>query len=171
MGAMLRAGRADPKLYVGVPRPSGPLHVVDIRDNSASAGAWMDHRRGVAYISRMTSLGTRLLTLFGGRLVGKDADGRSYYQDRRAARGARRVRRWVIYNPGEDPSAVPAEWWNWLHHADAEPLPASVRKPWQLPFEANRTGDPAGYRPPGSDYRGGHRPPSNVDYEAWSPDA
>ncbi len=120
----------------------------------------------------MTSIGTRLFTMLRGRLIGTDPDGRSYYQERRTSRvGGRRVRRWVIYRPGEDPSAVPAEWWNWLHHSDDAPLPVAVRQPWQLPFQPNRTGDPEGYRPPGSDYLGGRRRPSRGDYESWSPDA
>ncbi len=120
----------------------------------------------------MTAIGTRLLTLFKGRLIGTDADGRTYYQERRVAKpGARRVRRWVIYRPGEDASSVPAEWWNWLHHADDAPLPPSARKPWQLPFQPNRTGTPEGYRPPGSDYLGGHRRAGRGDYESWTPDA
>ena len=144
---------------------------MDIRDNSGVAGLRMDHAARPAYISRMTSLGTRLFTMFRGRLVGRDADGRAYYQDRRNRPDGRRLRRWVIYNPGDDASAVPAEWWNWLHYADPEPLPPSARKPWQLPFQPNRTGDPGGYRPPGSEYRGGHREASNSDYESWSPDA
>ena len=120
----------------------------------------------------MTTIGTRIFTMFKGRLIGKDADGRAYYQERRVSRaGTRPQRRWVIYRPGEDPSSVPAEWWNWLHYADDAPLPVSVRQPWQLPFEANRTGEPAGYRPPGSDYRGGKRRQARGDYESWSPDA
>ena len=132
----------------------------------------MDRPGRLAYIWGMTTIGTRLFTMFRGRLIGTDADGRAYYQERRASRaGARPQRRWVIYRPGEDPSSVPAEWWNWLHYADAAPLPVSVRQPWQLPFEANRTGDPAGYRPPGSDYRGGRRRQARGDYESWSPDA
>ncbi len=120
----------------------------------------------------MTTIATRLFTLLRGRLVGHDADGRAYYQERRASRaGVRPMRRWVIYRPGEDPSVVPAEWWNWLHHCDELPLPATARKPWQLPFQPNRTGDPAGYRPPGSDYLGGHRRRGRGDYEAWTPDS
>lgn len=120
----------------------------------------------------MTTIGTRLFTMFRGRLIGTDADGRAYYQDKRISRaGAPPLRRWVIYRPGEDPSAVPAEWWNWLHYADDAPLPASVRKPWQLPFQPNHTGDAAGYHPPGSDYNGGQRRASSGDYESWTPDA
>jgi NADH:ubiquinone oxidoreductase subunit len=119
----------------------------------------------------MTTIGTRLFTMFRGRLIGKDADGRAYYQDRRAmGPGGRPLRRWVIYGPGEDPSAVPAEWWNWLHYNDDAPLPATVRQPWQLPFEPNHTGEATGYHPPGSDYLGGRRRKARGDYESWSPD-
>ena len=132
----------------------------------------MDRGGGLAYISRMTSLGTRLLTMFRGRLVGRDVDGRAYYQDRSGRRIAGgHVRRWVIYRPGEAASSVPAEWWNWLHHADASPLPPGTRRSWQLPFQSNQTGEPGAYRPVGSDYRGGHRPQSRGDYESWSPDS
>ncbi len=119
----------------------------------------------------MTSIGTRLFTFFRGRLIGKDADGRVYYEERAPGGYTRRIRRWVIYLRDDDASAVPAEWWNWLHHADDAPLPVAARQPWQLPFQPNRTGDPGGYRPPGSDYRGGLRPHATGDYESWTPDA
>lgn len=119
----------------------------------------------------MTSIGTRLFTLFRGRLIGHDGDGRAYYEERAPGGYTRRVRRWVLYNRGDDASAVPAEWWNWLHHADENPLPQTARRPWQIPFQPNRTGDPGGYRPPGSDYRGGLRPHATGDYESWTPDA
>lgn len=132
----------------------------------------MDHSGQLAYICRMTTLGTRLYTMFRGRLIGKDADGRAYYQQRTGSGvSSRPEKRWVIYRPGEDPSAVPAEWWNWLHYADDAPLPVSVRKPWQLPFEPNLTGSPEGYHPPGSEYRGGHRKSGTGDYESWTPDS
>lgn len=126
----------------------------------------------------MTHFGTRLFTMLKGRLVGQDADGRSYFETRtarssggQAGAGAARPRRWVVYNGAEDPSAVPPEWWNWLHHVEDAPLPASTRRPWQLPFQSNRTGEPGAYRPNGSDYRGGQRPHATGDYEAWVPDA
>ena len=119
----------------------------------------------------MSSIGTRLFTFFRGRLIGKDVDGRAYYEERSPGGYTRRIRRWVLYNRNDDPSSVPAEWWNWLHHSDDAPLPVAVRQPWQLPFQPNRTGDPGAYRPPGSDYRGGLRPHATGDYESWTPDA
>ena len=119
----------------------------------------------------MTSIGTRLFTLLRGRLIGRDADGRAYYESRKPGGYTERFRRWVIYNGDEDPSAVPAEWYNWLHYTDDAPMLATARQPWQIPFRANGTGDPGGYRPPGSDYRGGLRPHATGDYESWTPDA
>ncbi|OUJ15413.1 NADH-ubiquinone oxidoreductase subunit NDUFA12 family protein [Acetobacter sp. DsW_063] len=122
----------------------------------------------------MTTLGTLLHTRLKGRLVGKDVDGRSYYQSRTPSRiggGEQRFERWVIYHKGEDASAVPPEWWNWLHHVEADPIPQEARKPWQLPPQPNLTGTPGAYRPAGSAYRGGQRPAATGDYEAWTPDA
>ena len=119
----------------------------------------------------MTGIGTRLFTLLHGRLIGRDADGRAYYESRKPGGYTARPQRWVIYKGREDASAVPAEWWNWLHFVEDAPLPPQARKPWQLPFQPNRTGEAGGYHPPGSDYRGGLRPHATGDYESWSPDA
>ncbi|MBS4075859.1 NADH-quinone oxidoreductase subunit D [Ameyamaea chiangmaiensis] len=121
----------------------------------------------------MANLGTRFHTMLKGRLVGRDADGRAYYESRTANRtggGLKRHERWVIYHPGEDASAVPAEWWPWLHHMQDAPIPESARKGWQLSFKPNMTGTPAAYTPPGSAARGGRRARTTGDYEAWSPD-
>lgn len=120
----------------------------------------------------MTTFGTRLHTMFKGRLVGKDADGRSYYESRKPNRlggGEHRHERWVIYKKGEDPSAVPPEWWVWLHHGADVAVPASKRHPWQAPYHANPTGSAKAYHPQGSDYAGGKRAKATGDYESWSP--
>ncbi|NHN84189.1 NADH-quinone oxidoreductase subunit D [Acetobacter musti] len=121
----------------------------------------------------MATLGTLLHTRLNGRLVGKDQDGRSYYESRRPTRkggGVQRYERWVLYHKGEDGSALPPEWWNWIHHVEDQPIPMEARKPWQLPNQPNLTGTPGAYRPSGSAYRGGKRPPATGDYESWSPD-
>ena len=121
----------------------------------------------------MANLGTRIYTRFKGRLVGRDADGRCYYEARtlnRTGGGEKRHERWVIYHKGEDASAVPPEWWGWLHHMEAAPLPESARQPWQQPWQPNRTGTPEAYHPPGSDVQGGQRASTTSDYEAWYPE-
>jgi NADH:ubiquinone oxidoreductase subunit len=128
----------------------------------------MDHSARIAYIYRM-NIGTRLFTWLHGRVVGRDAIGNTYYEDRRGRVG-NRTRRWVDYAGPPEASAVPAEWHAWLHYTVDAPL-AVVARPWQKPHQANATGTAAGYRPAGHDYQGGHRAAATGDYEAWTPEA
>jgi NADH:ubiquinone oxidoreductase subunit len=114
------------------------------------------------------NIGTRLFTYFRGHLIGRDALGNRYFQDRKPPAG-RRVRRWVMYAGPAEASLVPPEWHAWLHHTTDQPLPETARRIWQKPHEPNLTGTPAGYRPPGHDYLGGHRAAATGDYEAWTP--
>jgi NADH:ubiquinone oxidoreductase subunit len=111
--------------------------------------------------------GLILFTLRHGRAIGTDATGNRYFEERRG-RAGRRVRRWVVYAGVVDASKVPPEWHAWLHYLTDAPLPASERKPWQKPHQANLTGTAAGYRPAGHDYQGGS---VQGGYEAWSPGA
>ena len=116
------------------------------------------------------TIGTTLFTLFHGRLTGKDAAGNRYYEEKSHKRGLQRRRRWVIYADGQyEASEVPAEWHAWLHYTTNAPLPDTARRPWQKPYVPNMTGTPAGYRPPGHDYEGGHRAAASGDYEPWTP--
>lgn len=128
----------------------------------------MDPRRRAPYITIMT-IGTRLFTLFHGRLVGRDDTGNRYYEERRPRVGAIRARRWVLFAGTTEASDVPAEWHAWLHYTTDAPLPGTTRRPWQKPHLPNATGTPSGYRPPGHDYSGGQRPLTAGDYEAWTP--
>src|SRR5690242_18037728 len=107
-------------------------------------------------------LGTWLLTRFRGALVGTDAAGNMYYQDKRP-RAGHRPRRWVVYKHLVEPTQVPPEWHPWLHHTTDAPLPSGPRLPWQKPHVMNLTGTAGGYRPPGHDYSGGRRPPTTGD--------
>ena len=74
-----------------------------------------------------------------------------------------------MFNGPAEASAVPAEWHSWLHFTTDQPIPAAERKPWQKPHLPNLTGTALSYRPPGHDYRGGQRPTTTGDYEAWTP--
>lgn len=116
------------------------------------------------------SIGTRLFTRLRGRSIGSDALGNIYYEERRARAGVRR-RRWVMFKGVPEASVVPPEWHAWLHYTTDTPLPDTGRRPWQKPHQPNATGTPFGYRPPGHDYKGGHRAPATGDYEAWTPDS
>jgi len=127
----------------------------------------MDRRRGVAYINGM-NIGTWLYTRFRGQLVGTDAVGNSYYQERSPTPGLRN-RRWCAYKGEPDASAVPPEWHAWLHYTVDRPIQESARRVWNKPHVPNPTGTAASYRPPGHDYEGGHRAASSGDYESWTP--
>jgi NADH:ubiquinone oxidoreductase subunit len=115
------------------------------------------------------NIGTRLFTYLHGRLVGRDAQGNRYYEERKLRPGSLRRRRWVAYAGVPEASDVPPEWHAWLHYTTDAPLPESGRRPWQKPHEPNLTGTPASYFPPGHEYRGGRRPVTGGDYEAWTP--
>ncbi|NQW50370.1 MAG: NADH:ubiquinone oxidoreductase subunit NDUFA12 [Rhodospirillales bacterium] len=113
-------------------------------------------------------IGTWLFTKMRGELVGTDAEGNRYFQDKRIVAGMRR-KRWVMYNGVAEASRVPAEWHGWLHHTLAEPPPAGgpPRKAWQKEHLPNLTGTDHAYRPPGHTLSVGEKP--KPPYEAWRP--
>lgn len=116
------------------------------------------------------TIGTRLFTWMKGALVGADEFGNRYFKERRAVSG-RRERRWVLYDGEAEASRVPPEWHAWLHHTiAAAPLGDRPRRPWQLAHEANLTGSPLAYRPPGHEFAGARRARATGDYEPWRPD-
>jgi NADH:ubiquinone oxidoreductase subunit len=114
------------------------------------------------------SIGTLIFTWMRGVHVGTDKDGNRYYTEKKAVPG-RRQRRWVLYKGKVEASKVPAEWHAWLHYTVKEPIAASPDKPWIKPHQANFTGTPNAYLPPGHDRRGGVRAAATGDYEAWQP--
>jgi NADH:ubiquinone oxidoreductase subunit len=115
----------------------------------------------------MATLGTLLYTRFKGALKGEDQFGNKYYTEKNPPEG-RRAKRWVVFKGKTEASKVPAEWHAWLHYTTDEPI-EQPRRDWQQPHTPNLTGTPYAYRPPGSDYRGGHRDHATGDYEAWTP--
>ena len=116
------------------------------------------------------TLGTLLHTWLHGVLVGTDEFGNRYYRGR-GAKLHGRERRWVYFKGEADASRVPPEWHAWLHHTSDAPLTerAAQPRPWQKPHQPNATGSANAYRPPGHEYRGGHRQPASGDYEPWTP--
>ena len=127
----------------------------------------VDQREAHAYISGM-NIGTWLFTMLRGQLVGTDAAGNNYYEEK-AVRPNGRSRRWIAYKGEVEASSVPPEWHSWLHYTTDKPIQASARREWSKPHIANQTGTPGSYRPPGHDYEGGKRAPATGDYEAWTP--
>ncbi len=118
-------------------------------------------------------LGTSLFTRWKGELVGTDAAGNRYFQERNGSRDdarGRPTRRWVLYNGEVEASKVPSEWHGWLHGTMAEAPKADRKKhAWEQPHVPNLTGTADAWRPPGSLARGGRRPKATGDYEAWRP--
>ena len=57
------------------------------------------------------TLGTRLQTIFFGKLVGEDELGNKYYQNKKG-------KRWVIYNGEVEASKIPNDWYSWMHHTN-----------------------------------------------------
>jgi NADH:ubiquinone oxidoreductase subunit len=119
------------------------------------------------------TLGTRLYTWLRGEPMGTDAFGNRYFRDKTGARryDGRREKRWVLYNGEAEASRVPPEWHAWLHHLVNDPPPSGAprRRPWEKEHVPNLTGTALAYRPPGHDFRGGHRARATGDYEPWTP--
>jgi len=116
------------------------------------------------------SVGTLLYTLLNGRHVGTDSFGNRYYVGRGERHGARQ-KRWVLYKGAAEASKVPPDWHAWLHHTIAAPPSEQplAAKPWEKEHEANRTGTPQAYLPPGHVLAGGARRPATGDYQPWRP--
>ena len=122
----------------------------------------------------MSSLATRLHTLFNGTLVGTDAEGNRYYKERRAKPmigSMLRERRWVIYKNEKEASRVPPEWQGWMNHTLTTPPSGSELKKydWQKDHQRNLTGTPEAYVPQGDMRSKEERASTTGDYEAWSP--
>ncbi len=109
--------------------------------------------------------GTLLTTWWSGSKVGEDKYGNRYFQTRDGKR------RWVVYAGTVEASRVPPDWHGWLHHTfEKSPTEEPFRvKPWEAEYQPNLTGTADAYRPSGSLWAEGQRPPATGDYEAWRP--
>jgi len=88
------------------------------------------------------TLGTRLFTLFFGKLVGEDDFGNKYYESKNS-------RRWVIYKNEIDATKIPNEWYSWMHFTKnkIENLHELEKYEWQKPHLSNQTGTKTSYHP------------------------
>ena len=88
------------------------------------------------------TLGTRLLTLFFGKLAGEDDLGNKYYESKTG-------RRWVIYKNEIDATKIPNEWYSWMHFTKnkIENLHELKKYEWQKPHLSNQTGTNKSYHP------------------------
>ena len=88
------------------------------------------------------TFGTRLKTIFFGKLVGTDELGNKYYESKNG-------KRWVIYSNTIDASKIPVELYSWIHFT-----PNKIEKKhnlekyeWQKPHLENQTGTNNAYKP------------------------
>ena len=88
------------------------------------------------------TIGTKLKTIFTGKLVGIDATGNKYYENKAG-------KRWVIYIGEIDASKIPSEWFSWIHFTKnrIENNHDLKKYDWQKPHLSNQTGTENAYYP------------------------
>ena len=88
------------------------------------------------------TFGTRLNTIFFGKLVGKDSFGNKYYENKKG-------KRWVIYAEEIDASKIPVEWYSWIHFTPnkIEKIHEHAKYDWQKSHQPNLTGSKDAYFP------------------------
>ena len=88
------------------------------------------------------TFGTRLKTIFFGKLVGKDSFGNKYYENKKG-------KRWVIYAEEIDASKIPVEWYSWIHFTPnkIEKIHELAKYDWQKSHQPNLTGSKDAYFP------------------------
>ena len=88
------------------------------------------------------TIGTKIKTLFFGKLVGSDVLGNKYYESKNG-------KRWVIYKGEIDASKIPVEWYSWIHFTSnkIEKNHELKKYDWQKPHKPNMTGTDDAYYP------------------------
>ena len=88
------------------------------------------------------TIGTKIKTILFGKLVGKDAFGNKYYENKNG-------KRWVIYNGEIEASKIPDEWYSWMHRIGnkIENLHELKKYKWQKEHLPNQTGTEESYHP------------------------
>ena len=104
------------------------------------------------------TFGTRLNTIFFGRLVGKDTSGNKYYQSKSG-------KRWVIYNGEVEASKIPSEWYSWMHRTGnkIENSHELDKYKWQKKHMPNQTGTENSYHP----NKNKNKNAPNKKYTSW----
>ncbi len=88
------------------------------------------------------TLGTRIKTIFTGKLIGEDEFGNKYYQNKKGIR-------WIIYKEEVEASKIPNEWYSWIHYTKnkIENIHELKKYNWQKPHKPNLTGTNKAYNP------------------------
>jgi NADH:ubiquinone oxidoreductase subunit len=110
------------------------------------------------------NLSIYLRSLWRGRLIGTDAQGNRYYEDKHEKRYGK-PKRWVLYKGRVEASKIPPEWFGWMHYTKASPPQPRQPHSWEKPHLPNLTGTKFAHKPKGLK---GITP--NKDYEAWQPE-
>ena len=89
------------------------------------------------------TIGTRLYTIFFGKLVGTDDFGNKYYENKK------RKKRWIIYNGEIEATKIPIEWYSWMHSIKnkIEETHELKKYNWQKNHLSNQTGTDKAYNP------------------------
>ena len=88
------------------------------------------------------TFGTKLQTIFSGKLKGKDSFGNKYYESNSG-------KRWIIYKDEVNASKIPVEWYSWIHFTKnkIEDNHNLEKYSWQKPHQSNQTGTKSSYHP------------------------
>ena len=88
------------------------------------------------------TLGTKIKTIFFGKLVGTDQFGNKYYESKDG-------KRWIIYKDEVNASKIPVEWYSWIHFTKnkIEDNHELEKYSWQKPHQPNLTGTKSSYHP------------------------
>ena len=103
------------------------------------------------------TFGTRLKTIFFGKLVGSDSFGNKYYESKSG-------KRWVIYSQEVEATKIPVEWYSWIHFTPnrIEKNHKLEKYNWQKPHKSNKTGTEDAYYP-----NKGKDDVINKKYKSW----
>ena len=102
------------------------------------------------------TLGTRIHTMFRGKLVGEDKYKNKYYEDKNG-------KRWVIYSGEIETTKIPQEWYSWIHYTKnkIENNHDLKRFSWQKDHQPNQTGTEKAYIP------NKNKNASSKKYKSW----
>lgn len=113
----------------------------------------------------------KLLSRFCGRLVGTDAQGNHYYEQK-VLFGKRNtpLKRWVIYRDDNvEATTVPAPWFAWLHYIVETPLSTEQTYDWIKPHQQNLSGTPGQHLATNSILKDNPQEGVKKTYTAWAP--
>lgn len=116
-----------------------------------------------------STIGAQLATWRGGKLVGRDAQGNTYYHSPKNTK-----KRWVLYKGIIEPTRIPVAWHIWLHNMN-EQSPAELGEEsamvyrWQKIRSPNVTGTRWAYYPQGSLLKTGNGVSNKSNYKLWNP--